>query len=59
MIVAFNDDWIVNSFYGYNEDFVRIYQEGLSTAPVKETYNHLLQDFICKNGSLIPSRNDK
>ena len=56
---SITDDWIVNSLYGYNEDFIKVYSEGLSTAPVKQIYNFLLQDEICRNGSLIPSRNEK
>ena len=56
---SFREDNIVRSLYGYNEEFVRVYREGLSTAPVKEIYNFLLQDLLYKNGSLIPSRNEK
>ena len=56
---SIRDDHIVRSLHGYNEEFVRVYMEGLSTAPVKEIYNFLLQDMLYKNGSLIPSRNEK
>ena len=53
------DGWIVNNIYGYNECFVKVYSEGLSTAPVKLIYNFLLQAEIFSKGSLIPSRNEK
>ena len=53
------DGWIANNLYGYSEDFVRVYNEGLVMAPVKEVYNFLLQDMVACNGSLIPSRREK
>ena len=53
------DGWIANNLYGYSEDFVRVYNEGLVMAPVKEIYNFLLQDMVSCNGSLIPSRREK
>ena len=53
------DGWIANNLYGYSEDFVRVYNEGLVMAPVKEVYNFLLQDMVSCNGSLIPSRREK
>ena len=49
----------INRLYGYPEDFVQVYMEGLSLAPVKEIYDYLLQDTTKKNGSLIPSRSEK
>merc|ERR1712002_950775 len=53
------DRWIANNLYGYSEDFVRVYNEGLVMAPVKEIYNFLMQDMVSSNGSLIPSRREK
>ena len=52
-------DHLVHNLYGYKEEFMQVYEEGLATAPVKEIYNYLLQDIVYKNGSLVPSRNEK
>ena len=49
----------INHLYGYLEDCVQVYMEGLALAPVKEIYDFLLQDTTKKNGSLIPSRSEK
>ena len=54
-----NDEFIVSNLYGYPEDFIKIYQEGLATAPVKLIYDFLLKDLIYANESLIPSRNER
>ena len=54
-----NDEFIVSNLYGYPEDFIKIYQEGLATAPVKLIYDYLLEDLIYANESLIPSRNER
>ena len=56
---SIRDDQLVQNLYGYREDFIQVYQEGLATASVKEIYNYLLQDIVYKNGSLLPSRNEK
>ena len=56
---SINDPYIAGNLYGYSEEFVRIYTEGLALAPVKEIYNFLLKDVLYRNGSLIPSRNEK
>ena len=32
------DGWIANNLYGYSEDFVRVYNEGLVMAPMKYMY---------------------
>ena len=56
---SIRDEYLVNSLYGYTKEFIQVHQEGLSTAPVKEIYNYLLQDLVYKNGALIPSRNEK
>ena len=52
-------DQVVQNLYGYREEFTQVLQEGIATAPVKEIYNYLLQGIIYKNGSLLPSRNEK
>ena len=56
---SISDGWIVNNLYGYTNDFVKVFAEGLAMAPVKLIYNFLLQGELYKNGSLIPSRNEK
>ena len=56
---SINDPYVARNLYGYSEEFVRIYTEGLALAPVKEIYNFLLKDVLYRNGSLIPSRNEK
>ena len=53
------DKGVVNNLYGYSEDFVGVYKEGLAMASVKEIYEFLLQDMVYCNGSLIPSRREK
>ena len=50
---------IKHSLHGYYEEFLQVYTEGIIMAPVKEIYNYLVQDVLYKNGSLIPSRNEK
>ena len=56
---SINDPYVARNLYGYSEEFVRIYTEGLVLAPVKEIYNFLLKDVLYRNGSIIPSRNEK
>ena len=56
---SIQDRWIVDNLYGFPEDFVKVFSEGLSMAPVKQIYNFLLHDVIYRNDSLIPSRNEK
>ena len=53
------DAWIVNSLYGYPEEFLNVFKNDLATAPVKQIYDFLLQDLIYKNENFIPSRNEK
>ena len=53
------DKGVVNNLYGYSEEFVGVYKEGLAMASVKEIYEFLLQDMVYCNGSLIPSRREK
>mgnify|MGYP000474636873 CR=1 FL=1 len=43
---SIRDEYLVNSLYGYTKEFIQVHQEGLSTAPVKEIYNYLLQDLV-------------
>ena len=50
---------IKHSLHGYYEEFLQVYTEGIIMAPVKDIYNYLVQDVVYKNGSLIPSRNEK
>ena len=50
---------LINKLYGYREDFLEIIDNGLSTSPSKSIYDFLLQGITHKNGSLIPSRNEK
>ena len=57
--LEYNDADFVTNLYGYTEDCERVYNCGLATAPVREIYDFLLQEEIYRNGSLIPSRNEK
>ena len=50
---------IIDRLYGYNEDFIQIIDNGLSTSPAKDIYNFLIQEVTHRNLSLIPSRNEK
>jgi hypothetical protein len=54
-----NDEFIVSNLYGYLENFIKIYQEGLATALFKLIYDFLLEYLIYANESLIPSRNER
>ena len=56
---SINDEYIVSNLYGYPQEFVKIYKDGLATAPVKLIYNFILKDLIYVNESLIPSRNER
>ena len=48
---------MVKNLYGYPEDFTRAFVSGLTSS--KCIYECLLEDIISRNGSLIPSRNEK
>ena len=50
---------LVTKLYGYSDIFENVYLEGLANAPAKAIYDYLIKDLILKNGSLIPSRNEK
>ena len=53
-------DWLDQNFlYGYMEDFLRVAGNDLLNEPAKHIYNFLMHDTIFRNGSLIPSRNEK
>ena len=59
-----NDFSILNgrlsgNLYGYKDVFITIFENGLATASSKEIYEFLIQEVTCRNGSLIPSRNEK
>ena len=43
--------------YGYGEDVKRVVK--LKTDSSKMIYNELMYDIICRNNSIIPSRNEK
>ena len=45
--------------YGYTEDFMDIIENGLSTSPSKNIYDHMIKEVTHRNGSLIPSRREK
>ena len=45
--------------YGYKDDFISVFENDLATASSKITYEFLIQEITCRNGSLIPSRNEK
>ena len=49
----------VTTIHGWPNDFKFIYDSGLVNAPVRDVYNKRLEPVIRKNGSLIPSRNEK
>ena len=50
---------IIENLYGYKDDFIDIIQNGLSTSPAKAIYDFLIKEVTHRNGSLIPSRNEK
>ena len=54
-----NDDYVINGLYGYTEIFKDMYLQDMADTPVKEIYEYLMIDILEKNGSLIPSRNEK
>ena len=51
--------WNSNHLYGHSKEFFEVASNDLLNATVKEIYNFLLADLIFKNGSLVPSRNEK
>ena len=51
--------WNSNDLYGHTQGFLEVASNDLLNATVKEIYNFLLAGLIYKNGSLVPSRNEK
>ena len=49
----------VKALYGYSKDFKELFEANLSSSNVKTIYNKLIEKITFKNGSLIPSRNEK
>ena len=50
---------LTDSLYGHMEDLLRVARNNLLNEPAKQIYNFLLHDTIFRNGSFIPSRNEK
>ena len=49
----------VCKIYGYKDEFSKLLELGLDFKNVKEIYGQLISDKISRNGSLIPSREEK
>ena len=49
----------IGKIYGYREEFRNLLDLGLDIKNVKQIYSHLISDKIFRNGSLIPSREEK
>ena len=49
----------IGKVYGYCKDFKELLLEGFNMNIVKNTYTKLLEKILIRNGSLIPSRNEK
>ena len=54
-----NDEYVVEGLYGYTGLFKDIFLQDMAGKPVKEIYEYLMIEILEKNGSLIPSRNEK
>ena len=54
-----DDEYMMNNIYGYYDDFKNICMLGLAFEPVKVIYKYFVREIVEKNGSLIPSRNEK
>jgi hypothetical protein len=59
-----NNMSIVNSrlsgnLYGYQKDFIKVFENDLATSTSKIIYNFLVKEITFRNDSLIPSRNEK
>ena len=59
MECSIDDCFVVDQLYDYPVDFRRVHAEGIINGTAKVMYEFLIQDLISKNGSLIPSRNEK
>ena len=51
--------WVLDSIYGDKETMINIMALGKMEASVKEIYSVILEGLVSKNGSLIPSREEK
>ena len=49
----------IGKMYGHRKDFLELYQNFLSNATAKSIYEKLMEKVCFRNGSLIPSRNEK
>ena len=56
---SIEDGTVVDQLYGYPVDFKRVHAQGIANGSAKVIYKFLIQDLVSKNGSLIPSRNEK
>ena len=54
-----DDGYMMDNIYGYYDDFKNIFMIGLAFEPVKVIYKYFVREIVEKNGSLIPSRNEK
>ena len=54
-----DDGYMMDNIYGYFEEFEQVYMMGIGFESVKVIYKYLLKEVVEKNGSLIPSRNEK
>ena len=57
--VDIRDNREVRKIYGYSEELEKVLKADMEKKGVKEIYNLLMEKVIQKNGSLIPSRNEK
>ena len=54
-----NQNENIGKIYGYKDEFSHLLELGLDFKNVKAIYGHLISDKIFRNGSLIPSREEK
>ena len=54
-----DDGYMMDNIYGYYDDFKNIFMIGLAFEPVKVIYKYFVREIVEKNGSSIPSRNEK
>ena len=57
--IDIRDNREIRKIYGYTEDLIEIVKAEKKKAEVKDIYEILLEKVTQKNGSLIPSRNEK
>ena len=58
-VVFGNQKGNIGKIYGYSDEFIKLLELGVDLTNVKQIYNHLIHDKIFRNGSLIPSREEK